>query len=245
MAVRVIVNGVNGKMGSLAKLTLENHPDFDLVAGLGRKDNLRQVITDTRAEIVVDLTRADCAYENTLAIIESGAHPVIGTSGLLDEQIQELTQLAQTKKLGGIIAPNFSIGAVLMMRFAAQAAHYLAEVEIIEAHHPQKYDAPSGTAMKTAELIAKARAEAAPQAETTHHELLSGALGAEYLGVRSHSMRLPGVVAQQEVIFGGVGETLTIKHSSIDRACFMPGIILCCQKVKQLTSLFYGLETIL
>lgn len=245
MAVRVIVNGVNGKMGSLAKVTIEGCPEFELVAGLCKQDNLRQAIVDTRAEIVIDLTRADCVYANTLTIIESGAHPVIGTSGLLDEQIKTLKALAQAKQLGGIIVPNFSIAAVLMMRFASLAAQYLPDVEIIEAHHPQKYDAPSGTAMKTAEMIVKSRGDDVLQQKNAHHELLPGARGAHYHGIQIHSLRLPGVLARQQVIFGSVGETLTITHDSIDRACFMPGIILCCQKVMQLKTLHYGLDTLL
>jgi 4-hydroxy-tetrahydrodipicolinate reductase len=244
MAVRIIVNGVGGKMGSLARITLEAHSDFELVAGLGKNDDLRQAIKDTRADIVVDLTRADCAYANTLAIIESGAHPVIGTSGLVDAQIQQLTALADAKQLGGIIVPNFSIAAVLMMRFAGEAAQYLSEVEIVEAHHPQKYDAPSGTAMKTAELIAEARGKTREPSETSH-ELLAGARGALYHGVPIHSLRLPGVLAQQSVVFGNTGETLTITHNSMDRACFMPGVVLCCQKVRALKTLHYGLEALL
>lgn len=243
MSTRVIVNGVHGKMGSLAKITIEKHPEFELVAGLGKTDNLAEAIAKTRAEIVVDLTRADCAYANTLTIIESGAHPVIGTSGLLDEQIRTLTEHSRAKNLGGLIVPNFSIAAVLMMRFASQAAKYLADVEIIEAHHQQKYDAPSGTAIKTAEMIAAARVSA--YEAVSSKELLPGVRGGVYQGVPIHSLRLPGVLARQQVIFGSVGETLTLSHDSIDRACFMPGVILCCQKVKELTTLQYGLETIL
>ena len=244
MAVRVIVNGVNGKMGRLAKATIEGCSGFELVAGLSKHDDLRQAIVDTRAEIVIDLTRADSAYVNTLTIIESGAHPVIGTSGLLDEQIQSLKMLSKAKQLGGIIVPNFSIAAVLMMRFASLAAQYLPDVEIIETHHPQKYDSPSGTAMKTAEMIALVRGDK-PTQENTHHELLPGSRGASYQGISIHSLRLPGVLARQQVIFGNTGETLSITHETIDRACFMPGIILCCQKVRQLKTLHYGLETLL
>ena len=244
MAVRVIVNGVNGKMGHLAKMTIEACPEFELVAGLSKQDNLRQTIVDTRAEIVIDLTRADCVYDNSVAIIESGAHPIIGTSGLLDDQIDRLKTLDQAQQLGGIIVPNFSIAAVLMMRFASLAAQYFPCVEIVEAHHPQKYDAPSGTAMKTADMIAKTRKNISPQ-ENTHHELLLGARGAHYQGIQIHSLRLPGVLAQQQVMFGSTGETLTITHDSIDRACYMPGMILCCQKVKQLNTLYYGLDTLL
>ena len=243
MTIRVIVNGVHGKMGSLAKATLENHAEFELVAGLGRNDNLRQVILDTAAEIVVDLTRADCVFENTLAIIEAGAHPVIGTSGLSDNQIQRLIEQSTAQKLGGIIVPNFSIGAILMMRFAAEAAAYMPDVTIIEAHHPAKYDAPSGTAIKTADLIASKRGAASPS--QNYHESFSGVLGGHYQDIPIHSLRIPGVLARQEVIFGSLGETLTLTHNSIDRACFLPGVILCCQKVKQLDTLYYGLEHLL
>ncbi len=147
------------------------------------------------------------------------------------------------KKNRGIIAPNFSIAALLMMQFAAKAARYLSEVEIIEAHHQQKLDAPSGTALKTAELIAAARTKL--KNDLSLKELVAGARGATHCNVPIHSLRLPGFLACQEVVFGNQGETLTIKHNSIDRNCFMPGIVLACQKVTQLTTLLYGLESIL
>ena len=147
MQSRVIVNGAQGKMGKLACETITNHPDFQLVAGLSRGDDLQRAIIETKAQIVIELTQADCVYENSLTIINTNAHPVIGASGLLPGQVQTLQTLCSEKKLGGIIVPNFSVGAVLMMRFAATAALILPEVEIIEAHHPQKLDAPSGTAM--------------------------------------------------------------------------------------------------
>ena len=243
MTTRVIINGARGKMGALACDTINQHPEFELVAQLSREDNLIDAIAHNAPQIVIDLTRADSAYANTLAIINSGAHPVIGTSGLLPEQINYLQRLCSEKQLGGIIAPNFSIGAVLMMRFASLAARYLNQVEIIETHHQQKFDAPSGTAMKTAEMIAAARA-CVPD-NITSHELMAGARGGLHHGVAIHSLRLPGVVAKQEVIFGNIGETLSITHNSIDRASFMPGIILCCQKVQTIQSLYYGLEQFL
>lgn len=243
MPIRVIVNGATGKMGSLASTTLKNHPEFELVARLSSKDNLAQAIKTTHAQIVVDLTRADCVYENSLTIIQAGAHPVIGASGLLAEQVSELKTICEQEKLGGIIAPNFSIGAVLMMIFAAKAAEYLPEVEIIEAHHQQKLDAPSGTAIKTAELIAAARKS--PKNKLTLKELIPGARGGNYEDINIHSLRLPGVLAKQDVIFGSQGETLSISHNSIDRQCFMPGVVLACQKVMGLDQLVYGLESIL
>lgn len=243
MKTRVIVNGAKGKMGAMACETIQSHHDFQLVAGLGRGDFLEQVIDETNASIVVDLTRADCVYENALLIIKHGAHPVIGTSGLLEEQIQQLSLLCEEKGLGGIIVPNFSIAACLMMKFAAQAASILAEAEIIEMHHQQKLDAPSGTALKTAEMIAEARKE--KKNKLLLKELVTGARGAEHHQVNIHSLRLPGVLAHQQVIFGNVGETLTLTHQSIDRSSFMPGVILACQRVSQLNKLYYGLEHLL
>lgn len=241
--IGVIVNGAQGKMGQLACETIQKHAEFDLLAGLGRSDDLAQAISDLNPGIVVDLTRADSVYQNTKIIIEQGAHPVIGTSGLLDAEIETLRSLCTKKNLGGLIVPNFSIAAVLMMQFAAKAAHYLPEVEIVEAHHPAKAEAPSGTALKTADVIAKARTRAAhmPRCE----ELVPGALGALHQDVRIHSMRLPGTLAQQDVIFGQLGETLTLRHQTIDRLSFMPGVILACQHVLTLDTLVYGLDQLL
>lgn len=243
MQTRVIVNGALGKMGALACMTIQAQPELILVASLGHNDSLEKAIADTRAQVVVDLTRADCVYENSLAIINSGACPVIGTSGLLDAQIQELSRKCEERQLGGVIAPNFSIAAVLMMRFAAQAAQFLPEVEIIEMHHQQKLDAPSGTALKTAEMIALARQN--PKKQLALKELIPGARGGSHHEVNIHSLRLPGVLAKQQVIFGNTGETLSIMHESIDRASFMPGIVLACQRVLELNRLYYGLEHLL
>lgn len=240
MLTRVIVNGAKGKMGSLACDTLNNHSEFELVAQLTKQDNLGQAIKDTKAQIVVDLTRADCVYDNSLTIIQHGAHPVIGASGLVAEQIKELTAACDARRLGGIIVPNFSIGAVLMMIFSEKAAEYLSEVEIIEMHHQQKLDAPSGTALKTAEMIAEARKN--PKNKLDLKELIPGARGSSHHDINIHSLRLPGVLARQEVLFGNLGETLSITHNSMDRKCFMPGVVLACQKVRGLTTLMYGLE---
>ncbi|KGP64060.1 dihydrodipicolinate reductase [Legionella norrlandica] len=243
MLARVIVNGANGKMGSLACETLDNHKQFELVAKLTKQDNLGQTIRDTNAQIVVDLTRADCVYENSLTIINHGARPVIGTSGLLQAQIKELAKRCEETQIGGIIAPNFSIGAVLMMLFAVRASEYFSEVEIIEGHHQQKLDAPSGTALKTAEMIAAARKN--PKNKLPIKELIPGARGGSHHDINIHSLRLPGLLARQEIMFGSVGETLSIIHNSIDRHCFMPGIVLACQKVLELNTLVYGLEHLL
>lgn len=243
MPTRVIVNGANGKMGQFACSALTAAPDFELVAQLSREDSLQQAITALRPDIVVDLTCADTVFSNTSTIIESGARPVIGTSGLTPEQIALLTTRINQKQSGGIIVPNFSIAAVLMMRMAAEAARYLPDVEIIESHHTQKYDAPSGTALKTAELIAQARTNA-PSAKTGH-ESLPGVRGGQHQGIPIHSVRLPGILARQEIWFGSPGETLQLTHNSLDRSCFMPGLLLCCKKVLHLNTLYYGLEHVL
>lgn len=243
MTATVIVNGASGKMGSLACQTIRDHPDFELVAALGRHDNLGEVIDQTKANIVIDLTRADCAYANALTIIEHGIHPIIGTTGLSDEQIETLQQRCQAQKLGGIIVPNFSISAILMMHCAAICARFQSEVEIIEIHHQKKQDSPSGTAIKTADLIAAARVH--PKNQLENKASLEGARGATYRDINIHSLRLPGVVAKQEVIFGSSGETLTISHECIDRNAYMPGLILACQGVPNLKTLYYGLEKLI
>ncbi len=243
MNSRVIVNGARGKMGRLACETINEHPSFELVASLGREDDLQHAIITTKADIVIELTRADCVYDNSLTIIKNNTHPIIGASGLFPQQIKTLQQMCQEQKLGGIIVPNFSIAAVLMMRFAATAAHFLPEVEIIETHHQQKLDAPSGTAMKTAEMIDAARRNKKNQLQLK--ELVPGARGGTYHDVNIHSLRLPGVLARQEVVFGNTGETLSITHDSIDRSSFMPGVILACERVQLLNTLYYGLEHLL
>lgn len=243
MLSRVIVNGAQGKMGQVACKTIEQHPEFELIAGLTRDDDLESQIKTLKPDIVIDLTRADCVFENCSIIIENHVHPVIGTSGLRDDQLKFLEDKCSQLNLGGIIVPNFSISAVLMMRFAEQAARWLNDVEIVETHHPQKYDAPSGTAIKTAELILKRQSEKIPLQKS--HESIQGVRGGSYEGIPIHSLRLPGFLAKQEVIFGSLGEKLIISHESIDRICFMPGLILSCQKVKNLTKLYYGLEHLL
>lgn len=241
--IRVIVNGAKGKMGQVACSAIGQDSRFTLVAATSREDNLAAIIQQEEADVVVDLTRADAAFANSMQIINAGACPVIGTSGLQPEEISELKELCSKQSLGGIIVPNFSLSAVLMMRFAAEAARYLAAVEIIEMHHPQKYDAPSGTAMKTADMIADAKEQ--NEAVAMENELIIGARGGKHRGVSIHSLRLPGVLANQQVIFGNPGETLTLTHNTLDRASFMPGLLLACEKVTQLHTLYYGLEELM
>lgn len=176
--------------------------------------------------------------------LSHGVRPVVGTTGFSETDIEELRRLAEEKELGAIIAPNFAIGAILMMKFAQMAANYFEDVEIIEKHHDRKLDAPSGTAIKTAELISKVR-QSKQQGHPDEKEELVGARGANVDGMRIHSVRLPGLVAHQEVIFGGVGQTLTIRHDSLNRESFMPGVKLAVEAVLNLKTLVYGLEHII
>lgn len=243
MSIRVLVNGAVGRMGKTTVAAIAHDKDLELVGKTQRRDDLKKCIRASKAELVIDFTNASVVFENTQDIILAGAHPVIGTSGLLPNQIKKLQQICAKKKLGAIIAPNFCIGALLMMRFAEQAAHYFPEVEIIETHHERKLDAPSATALKTAELIAQARKKN-PSSKKIH-ETLPGSRGACKDQVPIHSLRLPGFLAKQEIIFGHLGGNLGITHETIDRNAFMPGVLLACKKVMQLKKLVYGLETLL
>jgi len=238
--IKVIVNGAKGRMGKEAVNAITNDAQLELVAGCDYKDDLAAIIKETGAQVVVDLTAASAGYDNTQTILNAGACPVIGTSGFQVDQVKELQRLAVSKQLGGLIAPNFSIGAVLMMQFSVQAAKYFPDAEIIEAHSPQKEESPSGTGIRTAELIAAARAKS--PTKCSDKELIEGARGAELHDVKIHSLRLPGIVAQQIVFFGGVSETLKIEHNSQHRESFMPGICLACKEVIKRNELVYGLE---
>ena len=234
--VNVIVNGARGRMGSEAVKAISNDSQLALVGECDFGEDLSQLIKSTNA----DLTAASAGFLNTQIILNAGARPVIGTSGFQLDQVKALQNLANEKQLGGLIAPNFSIGAVLMMKFAEQAAKYLPDAEVIEAHSTQKEESPSGTALRTAELISAARLKST--AICSNKELLPGARGAELHNVKLHSIRLPGVVAQQTVFFGGLSETLKIEHNSQHRESFMPGICLACREVVKKSELFYGLE---
>jgi 4-hydroxy-tetrahydrodipicolinate reductase len=242
--IRVLINGSRGRMGQESVKAITEAPDLDLVAQTDLGDNLSETIKKTRAQVVVDFTTAAVVMENAAAIIESGARPVIGTSGLLPEQISRLQELCKKNNNGGLIAPNFAVGAVLMMKYAQDAAKYFPNVEVIELHHDRKTDAPSGTAIKTANLLAESR-KSVHEKIIDEKEILPGARGAESQDIRIHSVRLPGMVAHQEVIFGGKSQTLKIRHDSIHRDSFMPGVCLACKKVMHLKELIYGLEHLL
>lgn len=242
--IPVMVNGAGGRMGTQTVEAVRGADDLELVASTDLGDDLEEVIRAQQARVVIDFTEPAVAVENTEKILRAGAHPVVGTTGFRADDIRRLQELAASEKRGGLIAPNFAIGAVLLMKFAADAARYLPAVEVIELHHDQKLDAPSGTAMKTVEMIREASTdERKPLAGET--ETLPGARGARYMGVPIHSVRLPGFVAHEEVIFGGLGQILTIRHDSVSRESFMPGVLLAVRKVVQLDALYYGLETIL
>jgi len=243
MPTTLLINGAHGRMGRETVKAITACKDLQLVGQTGRQDDLAAAIKTTQAQVVIDFTNAETVFINCKTIIAANAHPVIGTSGLLPAQVEELQELCAQKRLGGIIAPNFSIGAILLMRFAKEAAEFYTHAEIIERHHLNKLDAPSGTAVKTAHLIANARSKS--PLERPEKELLPGGRGADLAGVRIHALRLPGVLAEQDVVFGGPGETLTISHRTLDRETYMPGILLACRKVLELDTLVYGLENIL
>ncbi|MFI5400523.1 MAG: 4-hydroxy-tetrahydrodipicolinate reductase [SAR324 cluster bacterium] len=244
MAIRVLVNGAKGRMGGQVVQAVRGDAELELVGMTDLGDDLRARIGAARAQVVVDFTTPSAAFANASAIVDAGVHPVIGTTGFKPTEIQALQERCRERKLGGLIAPNFALGAVLMMRFAAEAARYLPYVEIIELHHDGKAEAPSGTAIKTAEMIQAARPQA-PKLKVESQELAPGARGARAWPVPIHSVRLPGHVAHQEVILGGLGETLRIRHDTVSRECFLPGVLLGIKKVVGLKELVYGLEHLL
>jgi 4-hydroxy-tetrahydrodipicolinate reductase len=244
--LRVAVIGAGGRMGSEAVRAVEAADDMELVAALGRGDELT-ALTEAGAQVAVELTHPDAVMGNLEFCIRHGIHGVVGTTGWTDERLAEVRGwLAASPGTGVLIAPNFGIGAVLTMRFAQAAARFFESVEIVELHHPGKADAPSGTATRTAQLVAAARREAGlgdqPDATTS---ALDGARGADVDGVPVHAVRLRGLVAHQEVLFGGDGEIFTIRHDSMNRASFMPGVLLGVRRVGERPGLTFGLEHVM
>jgi 4-hydroxy-tetrahydrodipicolinate reductase len=241
--INVAVLGARGRMGSEVVKAVEAAEGLALVAALDMGDSLEQ-LKGSAAHVVVDFTTPDSVMANLEFLIDNGINVVVGTTGFDDSKLKTVKGwLAANPSVGVLIAPNFAIGAVLMMEFAAKAARYFESAEVIELHHPAKVDAPSGTAARTAELMGAARKEAGlgamPDATTTS---LDGARGAVVAGIPVHSVRARGLVAHQEVLFGGLGETLTIRHDSIDRAGFMPGVILGVRKIVNTPGLTHGLD---
>jgi 4-hydroxy-tetrahydrodipicolinate reductase len=261
VAVRVGVVGAAGRMGAEVCRAVAGADDLELVAAVDVSaadeplSDHTGVDTDltisgdldgligARCEVAVEFTGPSSVGSNLRWLLDHGIHAVVGATGIDDDDLSAARELASAGAANALVAPNFAIGAVLLMRFAAEAARHLPHVEIIELHHDRKVDAPSGTALRTAELIAEARAEVpdAPLGDDRH----PGARGADHAQVRVHSVRLPGIVANQEVIFGGAGQTLTLRHDSIDRTSFMPGVLLACREVGGLDGLVVGLEHLL
>jgi 4-hydroxy-tetrahydrodipicolinate reductase len=240
--IKVAVLGARGRMGSEVVKAVNEANDLELVAQLDLGDSL-DLLVSSGAQVAVDFTTPDSVMANLEFLISKNINAVIGTTGFDDARIAKIKLLLASSKSGVLIAPNFAIGAVLMMEFATKAAKYFESAEIIELHHPNKVDAPSGTAARTAELMSKARREAklAPMPDATSTSL-DGARGATVGDIPVHSVRLRGLVAHQEVLLGGIGETLSIRHDSIDRVGFMPGVLLGVRQVVTHPGLTFGLE---
>jgi 4-hydroxy-tetrahydrodipicolinate reductase len=244
VTIKVGVLGARGRVGSEVCRAVERSDDLKLMAALGSTDSLDPLAV---ADVVVDFTRPDVVMDNLHWCIGRGLHCVVGTTGFDDTRLDELRgALADAPDVGVLVAPNFSIGAVLMMRFAATAAPLYESIEIVELHHPDKVDAPSGTSRRTAELVAAARRDAdldpIPDGTATG---LAGARGAEVEGIHIHSVRARGLVAHQEVLLGGPGETLTIRHDSMDRVSFIPGVLLAVRAVAGRPGLTVGIDDLL
>jgi 4-hydroxy-tetrahydrodipicolinate reductase len=243
MTIKVGVIGAAGRMGSEARRAIDDDPELELAAGVEHGGSLDE-LTGAGAEVAVDFTTPDAVKDNVRFCVEKGIHVVVGTTGLSDDDLAEIDGWTSDASANVFVAPNFAIGAVLMMSFAAQAAPWFKSAEIVERHHERKLDAPSGTALRTAKLMNEGRSGAwsTPSGE---RETLQGSRGGDAGGVRVHSLRVPGSVAHQEVVLGSTGETLTIRHDSLERASFMPGVVLAVKKVPSLRGLTVGLEHLL
>lgn len=263
--IRVAVSGACGKMGQAVIKAVNAEADLELISaidvintgkdigeivenkpcGVLIENSLENALKTKEINVVVDFTNPDLVFENTKLILENNARPVIGTTGLTESQLEELKKLSEQKNSGALVAPNFAVGAVLMMMFSQKAAKYFSNAEIIELHHNNKKDAPSGTAIKTAQLMTQERAEFGkdncPEVET----FKGSRGGVTESNIHIHSVRLPGFIAHQEIIFGAAGQALTIRHDSFDRISFMPGVVLGIRQVMNHNDFVYGLENIL
>jgi 4-hydroxy-tetrahydrodipicolinate reductase len=261
--IRVVVCGALGKMGLETVRAIQNDKDLEMVgmmdvrggAGLVAVEkgaapvmpvynDLNRLLDTAQPQVMIDFTNPLSVFSNTMTALNQRVSCVVGTTGLSEDQLHQLEKSALQNGVGVAVIPNFAIGAVLMMKMAAEAARYLPDVEIIEMHHDQKLDAPSGTAIKTAEMIA-AQSSRLPVSNKLAVEKISGARGGESHGIKIHSVRLPGFIAHQEVIFGGVGQSLRIRHDSFDRVGFMPGVVMTVKKIVETKGLIYGLENLL
>lgn len=262
--IKIVIAGARGRMGREAVQLVQQTDRYELAAVVDHKNgggllsdfdgftgleipvytDMGQCFQQIKADVLIDLTTPEYGMIHTKTALEHGVRPVVGTTGFTKEDLKVLESLCQEKELGCIIAPNFAIGAILMMKFAQMAGRYFDDVEIIELHHDQKLDAPSGTAVKTAEMIAEVR-QAKKQGHPNEKETIPGARGAEYDGMHIHSVRLPGLIAHQQVMFGSEGQTLTIRHDSYNRTSFMSGVKHAVDTVLKIDTLVYGLENIL
>jgi len=262
--IKVVISGALGRMGQESCRAVLNSDDMTLVGvidtkcvdeSLGRvlgieniditiHSDIQSVLRSTKPDVMVDFTNPGVVFDNVKIALNNKVRPVVGTTGLSEDQIEELKAMSSSKRLGGLIAPNFAIGALLMIKFSEMAVKYFPDVEIIEMHHDQKVDAPSGTAIRTAEVLAKVRG-GIKQGLSEEYEKISGVRGGDFEGMRIHSVRLPGYVAHQEVIFGGLGQTLVIRHDAISRKSFMPGLLMGIRKVMDIDEMVYGLENLI
>lgn len=244
--IPVGVLGARGRMGTEVVKAVNDADDLELVAMVDDGDWLFNV-ADAGAQVVVDFTRPDVVMDNIRFCIDNGIHCVVGTTGFDEARLATVAEWLEPKpELGVVIAPNFGIGAILLMRFAQEAARFFPSVEVVELHHPDKVDAPSGTAVRTARLVASARRAAGlPPAPDATTDELPGARGTDVEGVRVHAVRLAGLVAHQEVLFGAAGESLTLRHDSFDRASFMPGVLLAVREIGRRPGLTVGIEGLL
>ncbi len=262
--IKIVVAGPRGRMGREALQLVKDTEHFTLVGAIDHKYGGKKVseieglpnldapiYTDIEAcfselqpDVLIDLTTPEVGRVHTEIALQYGVRPVVGTTGFSKEDLETLSKLAEEKGIGAIIAPNFAIGAILMMKFSQMAAKYFQDIEIIELHHDKKLDAPSGTAAKTAELISTVR-ESKKQGHPEEKEIMQGARGASYDGIHIHSVRLPGLIAHQEVLFGGNGQMLSIRHDSFNRESFMSGVKLAVETIMKIDLLVYGLENII
>ncbi|MHC5031583.1 MAG: 4-hydroxy-tetrahydrodipicolinate reductase [Planctomycetota bacterium] len=240
---RVMVIGARGKTGTCIVRGVEAAQDLELAGAVDLGDDLQDALAREKPEVAVDFTAPDAVMGNVELALRQGVHAVIGTSGLQTDQLAGLDALARENNVGCLFGPNFALGAVLMMRFAEEAARHFPHAEIIERHHATKLDAPSGTARATAQKIAAARTETPPAAK--EKETAPGARGGRIDEIAVHAVRLPGSIAHQEVLFGGPGETLVIRHDTADREVFVPGVLLAVRKIGEHTGLVHGLEPLL
>jgi 4-hydroxy-tetrahydrodipicolinate reductase len=262
--VKIVIAGPRGRMGREAVQLVRDTENYELAGVIDRKHegmklaelegfpesdaliytDFEKCLQEVEPDVLIDLTTPEVGMFHTKTALKYKVRPVVGTTGFTKEDLDELEHLCSEHETGCIIAPNFAVGAVLMMKFSQMAAKYFSDVEIIELHHDNKLDAPSGTAVKTAQMIADVR-EPKKQGHQDEKETLQGARGADYEGMHIHSVRLPGLIAHQQVLFGADGQTLTIRHDSYNRSSFMSGVKLAVDTVMKMDSFVYGLENII